>query len=182
VRYSVCGLLLCTACTRLATPQQAGSSPLPPTCVLQAFLKPIGFNSDDTRAAVRAFDQQTSAPYSALYIRKVPGRGEQASSCIRVVQQSATRFMRYTYRAQHVDSVRQGSVNWLGPFTQLQPGHYLGVCQTEGMDAAYWVVLVKQGPTVTFSLGLEGRQYEDLAAADQARIAPAFDLIRLMTH
>jgi hypothetical protein len=182
VRYSVCGLLLCTACTRLATPKQAVSSPLPPTCVLQAFPKPISFNSDDTRAAVRAFDQQSRAPYSARYIRKVPGRGEQASSCIRVVQQSATRFMRYTYRAQHVDSVRQGSANWLVPFTQLQPGHYLGVCQIEGMDAAYWVVLVKQGPAVTFSLGLESGQYEYLAAADQARIEPAFDLIRLMTH
>jgi hypothetical protein len=182
VHYSVCGLLLCTACIRPAIPQQAVSSPLPPTCVLQAFPKSIGFHSDDTRAAMRAFDQQRSAPYSALYIRKVPGRGEQASSCIRVVQQSATHFMRYTYRAQHVDSVRQRSANWLVPFSQLQPGHYLGVCQTEGMDADYWVVLVKQGPTVTFSLGLEGRQYEHLAAADQARIEPAFDLIRLMTH
>lgn len=107
MRYSVCGLLLCTACTRLATPQQAVSSSLPPTCVLQAFTKPISFNSADTRAAMRAFDQQTSAPYSALYIRKVPGRGEQASSCIRVVQRSAIHFVRYTYRAQHVDSVRR---------------------------------------------------------------------------
>jgi hypothetical protein len=182
VRYSVCGLLLCTACTRPAIPQQAVSSPLPPTCVLQAFPKPIGFHSEDTRAAMRAFDQQRRAPYSALYIRKVPGRGEQASRCIRVVQQSATRFIRYTYRAQHVDSVRQRSANWLVPFSQLRPGHYLGVCQTQGMDADYWVVLVKQGPTVTFSLSLESGQYEQLAAADQARIEPAFDLIRLMTH
>jgi hypothetical protein len=182
MRYSISWLLLCTACTRPATPQQAVSRPLPPTCALQAFAKPIGFDSEDTRAAVRAFDQQTGAPYSALYIRQVPGRGEQASSCIRVVQRSATRVMRYTYRAQRLDSVRERSASSLVPFAQLRPGHYLGVCQTEGMDAAYWVVLVKQGPAVTFSLSLADRQYENLAAADQARIEPAFDHIRLMTH
>jgi hypothetical protein len=151
MRHSIFWLLFCTACTRAAIPQQAASRLLTPTCVLQAFSKPIGFNSEDTRAAVRAFNEQTGAPYSALYIRKVPGRGEQASSCIRVVQQSATRVMRYTYRAQRLDSVRERSTSWLVPFAQLRPGHYLGVCQTEGMDTAYWIVLVKQGPAVTFS-------------------------------
>ena len=182
MRSSAFGLLLCTACTRLATSGQTVTHSLAPTCVLQAFPQPIGFNSPDTREAMRAFDQQTSTGYSALYIRKVPGRGEQASSCIRVVQRSATHFVRYTYRAHHVKHVRQGRANWLTPFTQLQPGHYMGRCQTQGMDAAYWVVLVKQGPAVTFSLSLEEGQYENLGAEDQARVKPAFDLIRLLTR
>lgn len=182
MRYSAFGLLLCTACTRLAPSGQAVTRSLAPTCVLQAFPKPIGFNSPATREALRAFDQQPSTGYSALYIRQVPGRGEQANNCIRVVQRSATHFVRYTYRAHHAKSVRQGSANWLAPFTQLQSGHYMGRCQTQGMDAAYWVVFVKQGSTVTFSLSLEEGQYEQLAAVDQARIKLAFDLIRLLTQ
>jgi hypothetical protein len=180
MRYILFGLVLCMACTRVSTSSQRVPRAVAPTCALLSSSQPIAFTSDDTRQAMRDFTQQTGAPYTALYIRKVPGRGEQASSCIRVVQSAATRFTCYTYRGQRVTQVRRGRATWAVPFAQLQPGHYSSLCQQYGMDTAYWVVLVKRNTAVTFSLSLEDGQYEHLAEADQRRIAPAINLLQVL--
>jgi hypothetical protein len=136
---------------------------------------------DDTQQAVRDFDRATGSPYAALYIRKVMGKGAQASRCIRVVQRSATQFRRYAYQAHGVDSADYNTAGWPAAFMRLRPGYYdASLCFTGATDVAYWHLLVKQGSEITFSLGLESGQYERLAAADQARLAPAFDLIQLL--
>lgn len=152
MRCILFGLVLCTSCTRVSTSPQRVTSAVAPTCALLSSTQPIAFTSEDTRQAMRDFAQQTGAPYAALYIRKVPGRGEQASSCIRVVQRSATRFTQYIYCGQRVTRVRRGQATWAVPYAQLQPGHYSSLCQQYGMDTAYWVVLVKRDTVVTFSL------------------------------
>jgi hypothetical protein len=130
---------------------------------------------------VRDFERQTGAPYAALYIRKVAGKGAQASRCARIVQRSVTQFRRYTYQARGVDSTDYSAAGWPIAFARLLPGYYdTNLCFTGTTDVAYWHLLVKQGTEVTFSLGLESGQYERLSDADQARLTPALDLVQLL--
>jgi hypothetical protein len=180
MRRTVFCLLLCAACTRVSPPKRSETSSRVPPCKLEVSAGLV-LDFENTRQAVHDFERQSGSPYAALYIRQVPGRGVQAGSCVRVVQRSATKFMRYTYQAQGVDSAYSSSVGWQVPFAQVTPGHYnAGLCFTGTMDGDYWYLLVKQGTVVTFSLSLESGQYERLTDADRARIAPAFDLVRLM--
>lgn len=175
-------LILCAACTRVSPPKRSETSSLVPPCTLDTS-SGLVLDFEDTQQAVHDFERQIGSPYAALYIRKVPGRGAQAGRCIRVVQRSATKFMRYTYHAQSVDSTYSSNAGWQIPLAQVTPGHYsAGLCYTGTMDGDYWYLLVKQGTVVTFSLGLESGQYERLTDADRARIAPALDLVRLMNH
>lgn len=176
-------LVLCAACTRVSFPKKAKTSYLGHPCTLNVLSSELVLNFEDTRQAVRDFARQVGSPYAALYIRKVAEKGAQAGSCIRVVQRSATKFMRYTYQARGVDSTDCSKVGWQVSFARLAPGYYnASLCNTGATDVAYWYLLAKRDTVVTVSLGLESGQYERLTGADQVRVAPAFDLVRLMNQ
>ncbi len=61
-------------------------------------------------------------------------------------------------------------------------GQPLPAVQQYGMHTTYWVVLVKRDTAMTFSLSLEDGPYEHLVKAYYARVAPALDLLQILTQ
>jgi hypothetical protein len=183
VRSMILLVLVASACARMPALRTASTSTsaAPATCALQALPNPLAFESEDTRQAVQAFEHYAGSPYAALYISRAAGRPS-GDVCVRVVQQSADSFMRYTYHHGQVDSSRIRRSAWQSLLARQDAGNYMAQCTSFATDPVFHLLLVKLNATVVISLCLEEWQYWDLSAADKARIAPAREFMQLLTN
>jgi hypothetical protein len=132
--------------------------------------------SVDARQAVRDFQRRGGSAYSVLYLKDSPA----GASCVVFVQHSATYFTRYTYRAHRVDSTRVVNTRLPQPLAQLPRGCYFTSCESISIPAVYRGLVVKQGKQVKGGLSSTDFVAQDFTALDQARLAPAVALIRVL--
>jgi hypothetical protein len=175
-------VVVASGCTRIPALPTASKAPrAAATCALQALPSPISFVSEDTREAVRAFESHTGDLFAALYIKRAAGRPDQ-DVCVRVVQQAADYFVRYTYRHGQLDSSRIRRSTWAPLLARLDTGNYTAHCRSYTTDPVFYLLLVKHNTRGLFSLCLETWQHGEFSAADSARIAPARGLIQQLTN
>ena len=122
------------------------------------------------------FQWKGGASYSVLYLKDGPAGG----TCVVFIQRLATHFTRYAYRAHRVDSTRVVSTRLPRPLAQLQRGCYFTSCESISIPSVYRVLVVKQDKQVKGGLSSTDFVAQDLIAADQARLAPAVALIRVL--
>lgn len=155
-----------------ATPAQS------PRCPLHVVASPPTLSFSDTQEAVRAFDQYLDPAYSMLYIRKVAGFSG-SNRCLLVRQQSASRFLVYTYGTQRIDRTQVTDTTWRPSLDQLTatPGHLMSMCLLTTDPSIEFLVVKHQGKVV-FSLAWETYRLDHLPVAEEARLAPALALMR----
>jgi hypothetical protein len=182
VRHALLFVVVAGSCARIpALPTAAKAPRAAPTCALLALPYPIGFNSADTRAAVRAFESQAGYPFAALYIQRAAGRPDQ-NVCVRVVQQAGDRFMRYTYHHGQVDSSRLRRAAWPPLLARLDTGNYTALCRSDATEPVFCLLQVKHHTRGLFSICVEAWQYGELSSADSTRITPAWSFIQQLTN
>ncbi len=164
-----------TAWARAAAVMQHPNCHLVSVSTKQA-LELASLRSVDARQAVRDFQRKGGSAYSVLYLKDGPAGG----TCVVFIQRSATHFTRYTYRAHRVDSTRVVRPRLPRPLAQLPRGCYFTSCESISIPAVYRVLVVKQGKQVKGGLSSTDFVAQDLTAADQARLAPAVALIRVL--
>jgi hypothetical protein len=174
-------VFVASGCARIPALPTASKAPRVATCVLQALPSPIRFVSEDTRAAVHAFESHAGDPFAALYLKRAAGRPDQ-DICVCIVQQATDYFVRYTYHHGQLDSSRIRRASWVPLLARLDTGNYTAQCRSDATDPVFYLLLVKHKTRGLFSLCLETWQHEELSAADSARIAPAQAFIQRLTN
>ncbi|WP_460615761.1 hypothetical protein [Hymenobacter seoulensis] len=144
-----------------------------PNCTLE--VQPpeqmLGFASKrsvEARHAVQDFQRLAGSPYSVLYLKEGPA----GATYVRWVQRSSTRFTRYTYRAQQVDSTQVVAVRLPRCLARLPRACYSPECESISTAPIHRVLLVKQGQYLKTGLSFTDYVAQDFTRADQARIAP----------
>jgi hypothetical protein len=158
-----------------------------PGCQLETSSVAAQINAIRTRSgpgaiqrAVRDFTHRVGSPYVCLYVREAQAHPDQ-NICWLLVQQSATRFMRYSYRAQRVDSIRLEGAAWPAALARLPTGCYWPICESISTSSIYRALLVKRSRKVQSGMTLEDTIYlGDYEQTDQRRIAPVAAFIRLL--
>ena len=141
-------------------------------------LELASLRSVDARQAVQDFQRKGGASYSVLYLQDGPAGG----TCVVFIQRSATRFTRYAYRAHRVDSTSVVSTRLPRPLAQVPRGCYFTLCESISIPSVYRVLVVKQGKQVKGGLSSTDFVAQDFTAVDQARLAPAVALIRVLDN
>lgn len=132
------------------------------------------------RRAVRDFTRRAGAPYTCLYFRKAQAHPDQPV-CWLLVQQSTTRFMRYSYHAQRVDSMRLEVAGWSTALARMPSRCYEPLCESISTSPVLQALLIKRGPKVQTGILFEDTPYlPDYTPADQARVAPVAAFMRLL--
>lgn len=132
------------------------------------------------RRAVRDFTRRAGAPYTCLYFRKAEAYPDQVI-CWLLVQQSSTRFMRYSYHAQQVDSMCLEVGGWSAALARMPNRCYEPLCESISTSPVPQAVLIKRGQRVQTGMLFEDTPYlPDYTPADQARVAPVVAFIRLL--
>jgi hypothetical protein len=139
-------------------------------------LRLASLRSADARQAVRDFQRKRGSSYSVLYLRD----GPKGATCVVLIQRSATHFTRYAYRAHRVDSTRVVSRYLPRPLAQLQRGCYFTLCESIAIPATYRILVAKQGKQVKGGLSFTDYDAQDFTTVDQARLAPAVALMRVL--
>jgi hypothetical protein len=94
------------------------------------------------------------------------------------VQRSATHFTRYTYRAQQVDSSQLVASTWQPLLAKLGRGHYQTMCESISIPNINWLLMVKQGAKLTYSVRFTDYYALDFTALNRARLVPAITLVQ----
>lgn len=139
-------------------------------------LRLASLRSADARQAVRDFQRKSGSSYSVLYLRD----GPKDVTCVVFIQRSGTHFTRYAYRAHRVDSTRVVSRHLPQTLAQLQRGCYFTSCEIISIPATYRILITKQGKQVKGGLSFTDYCAQDFTTADQARLAPAVALMRVL--
>lgn len=176
MRFIFLLLTALSASNRLLAPLQAH-----PNCTLVAMAPPSLQDMAIARPAVRAFVHHIGAPNTVLCLQ-VTARQPTQPTCVLLVQRSATHFTRYTYRAQRVDSSQLVSASWQPLLTQLGQGYYATECESISTAPTNWLLLVKHGPKLTYSLQFTDYYAPDFIAADRLRLAPALRLVQRLVN
>lgn len=135
---------------------------------------------DAARRAVRDFTRRAGAPYTCLYYRKAEAHPDQLV-CWLLVQQSPTRFMRYSYHAQRVDSTRLEVAGWSTALARMPSKCNEPLCESISTSPVLQALLIKRGQRVQTGMLFEDTPYlPDYTPADQARVAPVAAFMRLV--
>jgi hypothetical protein len=165
-------LLVSAPRERLFAPRQTHAN-----CRLVRMTPPSLQDIAVARSAVRAFAHQIGSPYTALYLQATVDK-RKPPTCVLVVQHSAKHFTRYTYQAQRVDSSQVVVSTWQPLLAQLGKGYYATECESISTAPTMSMLLVKQGPKLTYSLQFTDYYAPDFTAADRARMASALALVQ----
>lgn len=165
-------LLVSAPGERFFAPRQA-----PANCRLVTMAPPSLQDIAIARPAIWAFAHQIGSPYTALYLQATTAK-RQPSICVLIVQRSATHFTRYSYQAQRVDSSQVVVSTWQPRLAQLGKGYYATECESISTAPTSSMLLVKQGPKLTYSLQFTDYYAPDFTAADRARMASALALVQ----
>ena len=144
-------------------------------------LAAIRGRSAAARRAVRDFRRKVGSPYMCLYLKETAQSAEPI--CWLLVQQSATRFLRYTYRGQQVDSALITLTGGPAALASLPKGCYWPLCESISTSPVSRTLVVKQGNALRCGMSFEDdNSLSDYVIADQKRVAPVKNFIKLLNH